>query len=559
MRRRHQFRSPQHKLINVFQRSRDRWRDRAKAYHEQIRQLRVRIRDVEASRDHWRAKYFERGGAGAADEQDGEAPAGEPPGAEPLLPVLGAAGQLWLEAASTESAIARLEVAQADGQVMEWELLGPAPSAQVAARASAPTGEHARGHHYPLVIMVVALDWVCVANTSFRATAQCFGVLAAVRSPKADSPSFWTIRNWVLRLGLYEVRRPKPRAEDWVFIVDSSIAVGLHKALVILGVRLETMQQHGFNLRHQDVSTLELQVLRHCDGPTVRESLEAAAQAVGVPRLIVSDASGELRKALSLFQADHPGVDWNHDVTHRFALLLEKELGGQPWWQQFITQVNQCRQRTQQTAWSHLQPPAPRTKARWLNVRPLVSWALAVLDYRRREAPVAEDFARHFGWLENYREPLEEARQLITVLEQTARQLKHEGLNEQQVQQCAQLVQPLSTSQKVRAFADKVLDFLREQVRAVKAGETLLNTSDVIESLFGKFKALLSRSPLHAITAGVLLIGALTSERTPAVIQQAMETIKSADVQAWFAANGEPTLLSKRREALSPKKGTDPA
>lgn len=493
--------------------------------------------------------------------------AGLRPGDRPLrsrpYPVLSAAGLPWPEPAPTEPAIARFEVAQADGQVMEWELLGAAPSAQGLGQAPAPTGERARGHHYALAIMVLALDWVCVANTSFRATARCFAVLAAVESPGAESPSFWTIRDWVLRLGLYEVERSKPRAADWVFIVDSSIAVGLHKALVILGVRLQTMKEHGFNLRHQDVSTLELEVLRRCNGPTVLESLEAAAQAVGVPRLIVSDASGELRKALSQFQATHPGVDWNHDVTHRFALLLERELGGQPWWQEFMSQVNQCRQHTQQTAWSHLQPPAPRTKARWLNVRPLVSWALAVLDYRRREAPAGEDFARHFGWLENYRQPLEEALQLIRVLEETARQLKHEGLNEQQVQKCAQLVEPLSTSQKVRAFADKVLDFLREQVRAVKAGETLLNTSDVIESLFGKFKALLSRSPLHAITAAVLLIGALTSERTPAVIQQAMQTVKSTDVHTWFADNGEPTLLSKRRKALSPKKelkeGTDPA
>lgn len=431
--------------------------------------------------------------------------------------------------------------------------------AEVAAGTPAPTGERARGHQYALASMGIALDWVCVANTSFRASAQCFAVLAAAQAPEAPSPSFWTIREWVLRLGLYEVRRPKPRAADWVFIVDSSIAVGLHKALVIVGVRLEAMQARGFNLRHQDVHTLELRVLRHCDGPAVQAALEAAAQAVGIPRLIVSDASGEQRKALSLFQADHPEVAWNHDVTHRFALLLEKELGGQPWWAEFMTQVNHCRQRTQQTPWSHLQPPAPRTKARWLNVRPLVGWALAVLAYRRREAPVGADFARHFGWLETYRQPLEEALRMITVLEETARQLKHGGLNEPQVQQCARLIEPLSTSQKVRALADKVLAFLREQLRVVKAGETLLNTSDVLESLFGKFKALLSRSPLHAITAGVLLIGALTSERTPAVIRQAMETIKSADVHAWFAANGEPTLLSKRRAALSPKKGTDPA
>lgn len=63
--RREQFRSPQHKLVHCFHRSRDQWRARAKAYHDQLRELKVRVRDVEASRDHWRAKYFERGGADA--------------------------------------------------------------------------------------------------------------------------------------------------------------------------------------------------------------------------------------------------------------------------------------------------------------------------------------------------------------------------------------------------------------------------------------------------------------------------------------------------------------
>ena len=42
----------------------------------------------------------------------------------------------------------------------------------------------------------------------------------------------------MLRLGLYELQRAKEQASDWVFIVDATIGVGEHKALVILGVRL---------------------------------------------------------------------------------------------------------------------------------------------------------------------------------------------------------------------------------------------------------------------------------------------------------------------------------
>lgn len=465
--------------------------------------------------------------------------------------------------APTEAQSTRYEVIQEDGRAMEWELVETADTAHRAEapqpRAAVWTSQRARGHHYTLVTMVLALDWVCVANTSFRGAVRCFEVLGLQGLAPGDRPTLGTIRHWVLRLGLYEVRRPKPRAEDWVFIVDSSITVGLHKALVVLGVRLEAMMQRGFNLRHQDVCVLELKMLSHCDGQAVYETLEEAARAVGVPREIVSDASGELRKALSLFQAAHPGVDWCHDLTHHYALLLQKELGSQSWWQEFMSQVNQCRQHCQQTPWSHLQPPAPRLKARWLNVKPLVSWALDVLEYQRREAPTDENFTRHFGWLEHYRQALEQARQMIEVLEQTARRLKHEGLNEHQVQWCAQLVDLLSHCPKERDFAQKVLGFLREQLRVVRAGETLLNTSDVIESLFGKFKALISRSPLQAMTAAVLLIGALTSQRTPEVIQQAMETIQTTDVYEWFTENGERTLLSKRRQAFSPNKGTEAA
>lgn len=51
--------SPQHKLVSFFRDSRDHWRQRAKTYHEEIRTLKVRVRDLEASRDHWRGKYFQ--------------------------------------------------------------------------------------------------------------------------------------------------------------------------------------------------------------------------------------------------------------------------------------------------------------------------------------------------------------------------------------------------------------------------------------------------------------------------------------------------------------------
>jgi hypothetical protein len=59
--------------MKFFHASRDRWRQRAKTYQREIRSLEVRVRDVEASRDHWRARYYqgrEAGGATEASESD---------------------------------------------------------------------------------------------------------------------------------------------------------------------------------------------------------------------------------------------------------------------------------------------------------------------------------------------------------------------------------------------------------------------------------------------------------------------------------------------------------
>jgi hypothetical protein len=69
------FKSPKHKLISFFQRSRDKWKERARRYFSQIRAFEVRVRDLQASRDHWRERYFtERARVQAPAEHRGHSP-----------------------------------------------------------------------------------------------------------------------------------------------------------------------------------------------------------------------------------------------------------------------------------------------------------------------------------------------------------------------------------------------------------------------------------------------------------------------------------------------------
>ena len=430
-------------------------------------------------------------------------------------------------------AASRYGVRQPDGRWLDCEVLGPAPAC-------------AAGHHYNLPTMRLGLDWVCEANTSLRGACRCFAALAG-----AEPPSCWTIRLWVLRMGLYELVRPKERAEDWVFIVDATIGVGEHKAVVVLGVRLAQMRRQGFNLGHQDVSPLEIRIVARCPGEVVQAALRTAAQGVGVPVMVVSDGGSDVKKGVRLFQAEHPQMVWHYDVSHRFALLLKKEIGGQPWWARFVTQASQCRLACQQTAWSHLLPPALRLKARWLGIKPLVSWALKVLGLVRDRQPADGAFARLFGWLKGYEQPLTETLQTLTLLGEFSRRIKHRGLNWRQVGQCEQAMNRLGAKGVVRRVGNLALAFLYEETATIPRGQTHLASSDVLESLFGKYKAVVERSPLHAITEVVLELAAFTSARTEKEIRQAMERVSTADVSAWFKAQGHPTLLAKRRQALA--------
>ena len=95
----------------------------------------------------------------------------------------------------------------------------------------------AKGHVYPLLLVRLALTWACEAHTSYRGIALIFASLRGVVA--AVGPCAETIRLWLLRVGLFLLRRPLPRCLDWVFLVDLTIQ------LVFCKVRLTPVElQH---------------------------------------------------------------------------------------------------------------------------------------------------------------------------------------------------------------------------------------------------------------------------------------------------------------------------
>ncbi len=75
----------------------------------------------------------------------------------------------------------------------------------------------------------------------------------------------------------------------------------------------------------------------------------------------------------------------------------------------------------------------------------------------------------------------------------------------------------------------------------------MLGSSDVIESLFGKYKNFSAARPLKEIGTIILTIPLCTVKITSDFVKQALETIRSLDVTAWAQAVLGSSMLSKRR------------
>jgi hypothetical protein len=78
-----------------------------------------------------------------------------------------------------------------------------------------------------------------------------------------------------------------------------------------------------------------------------------------------------------------------------------------------------------------------------------------------------------------------------------------------------------------------------------------LASSDVLESIFGKYKLFSSERSFKEIGQMVLVIPLFTANLTPQRIKLALETISISNVHSWTKQFFGQSMLSKRRNLLN--------
>jgi hypothetical protein len=379
-----------------------------------------------------------------------------------------------------------------------------------------------------------------------------------------------TIRHWLHRLGCYLLQRPVARRDDWVVFLDHTMERGAARCLVALGLPLDQWEHHGGALTHAAVQVLMVEVVEHSTGAVVHEQLQRLVARIGVPAQIVSDHGGDLAKGIELLRQTHAGVVDTYDVTHKLACLLKAELEPDPRWQEFLRQAGRTRASLQQAQGGLPRPPALRTKARYQNLDGLVAWGESILKLEHPDlaarlgaqrgsspADARQWFDDTVGWVRGFARDLASWRGLLRSIETTRRQISVEGLH----LASGQALKPRlkGGDARGRRFAARVCEFVKAQGARVPSGRRYVGCSDVIESLFGKYKSYLERSPTPSLGTNVVLFPLFVTRITVALVGQALEAVKHRTAQELVRRLGGRSESQQRQELRPPKLATKPA
>ena len=429
-------------------------------------------------------------------------------------------------------------------------IVGVAPSVSLA--SDEPCLPH---HQFPLSqIEFVVRRLVLVARTSLRASERVCVVVAELFGIAWDAPDHTTVRTWLLRIGLYQLTRSKDVADDWVWLVDHTVQTGQEKCLVVLGVRLSQLPPPGEPLRLEHLTPLALLPVTHSDQQVVWRQLAETVATTGIPRAILGDHGGDLQAGVRRFCERHPATANLYDIAHKGASLLKARLQTDERWSKFCTRTGQTKFQTQQTEWAFLAPPTQRSKARFMNLEPLLNWGTRTLRVLDEQPPATlqhgtpERLREKFGWLEEYRAALAEWSEWQKVTSQTIDEVRRFGYSTEASLRVASRLAPMVVTPSGQTLRDELVAFVQSESATARPGERLPGSSEILESALGQLKSLEGDHQKGGFTGMLLSLGALVGRLDTATIRDALLSTPWKQVTHWLSHHLIQTLGSKRRE-----------
>lgn len=365
-------------------------------------------------------------------------------------------------------------------------------------------------------------------------------------------PHFTSVINWMHRLGLGLLNQVKKIEEDWLAIIDHSIGIGTKKALVVLRVRVDILSTKREAIQLEDCECIGVDVSETVNGETTADALEKIFKCSGRPVGIIKDCDATLNKACRLVSERHEddiyAID---DIGHVLASALKADYAKRKTFKDFLVIVSNGAKCLYQTSLAAFIPPKLRSKGRFQSISRLGKWTKRMLSIlgvkqgnkkdkdRRRLEESFDGLVESGPCIENFCDACDLTNQVMKIL-------KKKGLDQSTYKYRHELSNKLPESSEIKK---RLQGWLNKHIAVVKKFTKLPApvSSDIIESIFGQFKYIISRGPYAEMNRSVLFIPTICGHQTDATILEILATTNKKDVEKWAQDNIGQTINQKKR------------
>jgi len=380
-------------------------------------------------------------------------------------------------------------------------------------------------------------------SISFRALEKLVIKLNLCLNLELGQPCYGTILIWTKKVGLFSMQPPIEKSDDWVLIIDESIAIGQERLLVIYGIKASKIN-FEVPLTYSDLTPFLVKSSNIWTGEIIKKEIENLVKKWGNFKYIVADGGNAICKSVRLLGGVHI-----YDITHKMAWLLKSIYSKEETFIKYTKEMAQMRFKGVCSSIAYIIPPQQRFNSRFMNLDILSDWGLKALKLMERSTKGSKLY-ESISWVNDYKELIIELDIVNKVFAEIRRVTKTKGLSERTINKVTKILGFKTENNHIQFLKENILDYLRETLKQLPDEKNILCTSDIIESCFGKYKNYMSQNSMAGITDLSLCLASFTSKLNPEDIEKGLENTRMEDLKKWSKENITETNFSKRKKTL---------
>lgn len=414
-----------------------------------------------------------------------------------------------------------------------------------------PLGTHGYGAR------LISLAINVARSVGFRGAVRALQVFFQWLGVECAIPGRTSIRNWLQRLGIDELKRPLDSSASLVIMVDHSSQIGPEKVMLALGVDAAAMPEPGKALTHEHVRVLAVKPSDSWKTADMEREYEALADRHGTPRAVLIDGAAELRDGAECLQERREDVIVLRDFKHYAANVVKSLIGNDERFKEVGGKIGSTRSSIQQTELAHLTPPSPKQKARFMNLSSTLSWLTMILWLLRnpaakaREGIRAERMQQKLGWVAEYADEIAVWQECQDVVSASVTFINEQGLFQGASRELRAVIGEELEHGTSQELARRLIDFLAKSEELLRQGERLPMSTEILESSFGLYKQLEGQHSKSGFTSLLACLPALLKPTTPEGVMAAFARTSAEDVTAWTREHFPSTVTSRRHAAYA--------